>query len=63
LEHPYPIKEGMCLAVETIWPTNERTSTKPNGEAARIEGDVLVMANGIEWLTQWPIDEIQVCEF
>jgi len=63
LEHPYPIKEGMCLAVETIWPTNERSSTKPNGEAARIEGDVLVTSDGIEWLTQWPIDEIQICEF
>ena len=63
LEHPYPIKEGMCLAVETIWPTNERTPTKPNGEACRIEDDVHVMAGGIEWLTQWPHDEIQICEF
>jgi Xaa-Pro dipeptidase len=63
LEYPYPIKEGMCLAVETIWPTNERSPTKPNGEACRIEDDVLVMAGGIEWMTKWPHDEIQVCEF
>jgi Xaa-Pro aminopeptidase len=63
LEYPYPIKEGMCLAVETIWPTNERSPTKPNGEACRIEGDVHVRKDGIEWLTRWPNDEIQVCEF
>ena len=63
LEYPYPIKEGMCLAVETIWPTNERSPTKPNGEACRIEDDVHVLADGIEWLTKWPHDEIQACEF
>ncbi|MGA3296561.1 MAG: M24 family metallopeptidase, partial [Candidatus Bathyarchaeia archaeon] len=63
LEYPYPIKEGMCLAVETIWPTNERTPTKPNGEAARIEDNVRVTSNGLEWLTQWPHGEMMVCEF
>nr|MDO8135698.1 Xaa-Pro peptidase family protein [Candidatus Njordarchaeum guaymaensis] len=63
LEYPYPIKEGMCLAIETIWPTNERSPAKPNGEACRIEDNVHVIAGGLDWLTQWPHDEIMVCEY
>jgi Xaa-Pro aminopeptidase len=61
LQYPYPIKEGMCLAVETIWPTNERSLAKPNGEACRLEDNVHVTSDGLDWLTQWPRDEIMVC--
>jgi len=63
LEHPYPIKEDMVLAVETVGPTNEITSDYPNGQAVRLEEMVHVTKTGYEVLSKWPIDEMTVCEF
>lgn len=64
LDYPYPIKENMVLAIETIWPTNEKTPTKPNGEACRIEDNVRVTPNGLEWLTlRLSPDDFMVCEY
>ena len=62
LTYPYPIKENMCLAVEAICPTWEKTVQYPNGQACRVEDDVHVTEDGIDWLTRWPRDEIMVCE-
>jgi Xaa-Pro aminopeptidase len=62
LKYPYPIKEDMCLAVEAICPTGERSVDYPNGQACRLEDCVHVTAGGIDWLTKWPRDEIMACE-
>lgn len=62
LTHPYTIKEGMCLAIEAVCPTGERSFQYPNGQACRLEDCIHVTAGGIDWLTKWPRDEIMVCE-
>ncbi len=62
LDNPQVLEEGMTIAIETLWPTNEKTAQYPNGQALRIEEMVAITATGVDLLSQWPIDRIQECE-
>lgn len=62
LDYPTPIKSGMCLALEAACPTNETSPAYPNGQACRLEDCIHVTDKGVDMLTQWPRDEIMVCE-
>ncbi len=61
LDYPEELQEGMVLALETLWPTKEITGAYPQGQALRIEEEVVVTKNGYDLLSQWPIDEITEC--
>ena len=61
LDYPHELQEGMVLAVETQWPTGEKTGQYPHGQCLRLEEEVLITKTGCEVLSQWPIDEITVC--
>ena len=61
LEFPEEIQEGMVIALETQWPTQEISGSYPQGQALRIEEEVAVTKNGYDLLSQWPIDEITEC--
>ncbi|MEM0049230.1 MAG: Xaa-Pro peptidase family protein [Candidatus Bathyarchaeia archaeon] len=62
LEFPEEIKAGMTIALETWLPTPP-TLTHPHGQSVRLEEMVVVTETGYELLTQWPIDELTVCNF
>lgn len=49
-EHPIEIEEGMTMAVETQEPAGR--------QGVRIEEMVVVREDGVEILSQWPIEEI-----
>ncbi len=49
-EHPIEIKEGMTMAVETMEPSDR--------QGVRVEEMVVVRENGVEILSQWPVEEI-----
>jgi len=54
LDHPEELKEGMVFALETYWPS------KDGWGAARIEEEVVVMADGCEVITKFPAEELLV---
>jgi len=62
LDYPDKLESNMTLALETIWPTNEKNCDYPKGQAARIEEMIQVTETGCNILSKWPVDEISVCE-
>ena len=50
LDHPIEIKEGMTMAVETQEPAGR--------QGVRVEEMVVVRSDGVEILSQWPVEEI-----
>jgi Xaa-Pro aminopeptidase len=54
LEHPEPLEEGMVFALETYWPAADGWS------AARIEEEVVVIADGCEVITKFPAEDLLV---
>ena len=53
-DHPIEIEEGMTMAVETQRPADR--------QGVRVEEMVVVRENGVEILSQWPIEEITVID-
>jgi Xaa-Pro aminopeptidase len=49
-DHPIEIEEGMTMAVETMQPADR--------QGVRVEEMVVVREDGVEILSQWPVDEI-----
>ena len=49
-DHPIEIQEGMTMAVETQRPADR--------QGVRVEEMVVVRENGVEILSQWPVEEI-----
>jgi Xaa-Pro aminopeptidase len=54
-EHPIEIEEGMTMAVETMQPADR--------QGVRVEEMVVVRENGVEILSQWPVEEITRISF
>lgn len=54
LDHPQPLEENMCFALETFWPSSDGWS------AARIEEQLIVTADGCEVITRFPAEELLV---
>jgi len=54
LQHPEVIRENMCFALETFWPSTDGWS------AARIEEQLVVTADGCEVITRFPAEELLV---
>ncbi|RQG98092.1 M24 family metallopeptidase [Natrarchaeobius chitinivorans] len=55
LDHPIEIEEGMTMAVETQEPAGR--------QGVRVEEMVVVREDGVEILSQWPVEEITVLEY
>ncbi|WP_323174267.1 M24 family metallopeptidase [Natrialba sp. PRR66] len=53
-DHPIEIEEGMTMAVETMQPADR--------QGVRVEEMVVVRENGVEILSQWPVEEITVID-
>jgi Xaa-Pro aminopeptidase len=49
-DHPIEIEEGMTMAVETMQPAER--------QGVRVEEMVVVRENGVEILSEWPVEEI-----
>ena len=49
-DHPIEIEEGMTMAVETMQPADR--------QGVRVEEMVVVREDGVEILSQWPVEEI-----
>jgi Xaa-Pro aminopeptidase len=49
-DHPIEIEEGMTMAVETMEPAER--------QGVRVEEMVVVRSDGVEILSQWPVEEI-----
>ena len=62
LEFPDKLEPNMTLALETLWPTQEKSPDYPYGQAVRIEEMVRVTETGAEVLSKWPVEEITICE-
>ncbi len=56
LEHPMPLEQGMTFAIET-------QHGVPGIGGVRIEEMIHVTEDGVEILSQWPVDEITVVDF
>ncbi|WP_290816291.1 Xaa-Pro peptidase family protein [Halovivax sp.] len=54
-DHPIEIEEGMTMAVETQEPADR--------QGVRVEEMVVVRENGVEILSQWPVEEITVIDY
>jgi Xaa-Pro aminopeptidase len=54
LDHPIEIEEGMTMAVETQEPADR--------QGVRVEEMVVVRDDGVELLSQWPVEEITVVD-
>nr|WP_246998189.1 M24 family metallopeptidase [Halosolutus gelatinilyticus] len=53
-DHPIEIEEGMTMAVETQEPADR--------QGVRVEEMVVVRENGVEILSQWPVEELTVID-
>ncbi|MFQ3293345.1 MAG: Xaa-Pro aminopeptidase [Halobacteriales archaeon] len=53
-DHPIEIEEGMTMAVETQEPADR--------QGVRVEEMVVVREDGVEVLSQWPVEEITVID-
>jgi Xaa-Pro aminopeptidase len=53
-DHPIEIEEGMTMAVETQEPADR--------QGVRVEEMVVVRDDGVELLSQWPVEEITVVD-
>ncbi|WP_440770269.1 M24 family metallopeptidase [Natronorubrum sp. DTA28] len=54
-DHPIEIEEGMTMAVETQEPAGR--------QGVRVEEMVVVRENGVEILSQWPVEEITTIDY
>jgi Xaa-Pro aminopeptidase len=54
-DHPIEIEEGMVMAVETQEPAER--------QGVRVEEMVVVREDGVEILSQWPVEEITVIDY
>lgn len=54
LDHPEVIEEGMVFALETFWPATD------GWQAARIEEQLVVTADGCEVITRFPAEELMI---
>jgi Xaa-Pro aminopeptidase len=54
LDHPEVIEEGMVFALETFWPATD------GWQAARIEEELVVTADGCEVISRFPAEELIV---
>jgi Xaa-Pro aminopeptidase len=54
-DHPIEIEEGMTMAVETQAPADN--------QGVRVEEMVVVRENGVEILSQWPVEEITLIDY
>lgn len=54
LDDPETIEEGMVFALETFWPASD------GWQAARIEEELVVTADGCEVITRFPAEELMV---
>ncbi|MFC7205451.1 M24 family metallopeptidase [Haloferax namakaokahaiae] len=54
-DHPIEIEEGMTMAVETQEPADR--------QGVRVEEMVVVRDDGVELLSQWPVEEITVIDY
>ncbi|AGB36950.1 M24 family metallopeptidase [Natronococcus occultus] len=54
-DHPIEIEEGMTMAVETQEPAGR--------QGVRVEEMVVVRSDGVEILSQWPVEEITVIDY
>jgi len=54
LDNPEEIEEGMVFALETFWPASD------GWQAARIEEQLVVTADGAEVITRFPAEELMV---
>jgi Xaa-Pro aminopeptidase len=53
-DHPEVIEEGMVFALETFWPASD------GWQAARIEEQLVVTADGCEVITRFPAEELMI---
>ena len=54
-DHPIELEEGMVMAVETQEPAER--------QGVRVEEMVVVRENGVEILSQWPVEEITAIDY
>jgi Xaa-Pro aminopeptidase len=54
IDHPEEIREGMVFALETFWPASD------GWQAARIEEQLVVTADGCEIITRFPAEQLLV---
>jgi Xaa-Pro aminopeptidase len=54
IDHPEEIREGMVFALETFWPASD------GWQAARIEEQLVVTADGCEVITRFPAEQLLV---
>ena len=54
-DHPIELEEGMVMAVETQEPAER--------QGVRVEEMVVVRENGVEILSQWPVEEITTIDY
>ncbi|WP_458190741.1 M24 family metallopeptidase [Haladaptatus sp. NG-WS-4] len=54
-EHPIEIEKGMTMAVETMEPADR--------QGVRVEEMVVVRENGVEILSQWPVEKITTIDY
>jgi len=62
LDYPDKIEQGMTFALETVWPTGEKSPDYPHGQGARVEQMIHVSETGVDILSKWPADEITTCD-
>lgn len=62
LDFPDKLEPDMTFALETVWPTGEKSHEYPRGQATRVEEMIHLTESGVDILSKWPVDEITVCK-